>query len=85
MFSAVNQNEELCSSVVTMDDTVVEALTSFSLELVSGVQNGRINIEPSGIDVTVEDNDSRLGNALALAPTPLATPTCTINYLDFKP
>ena len=58
-FSTANQNAELCAAVETSDDGVVEAPSSFSLQLGAGLQDGRVRVQPDVMIVTVEDNDSR--------------------------
>jgi hypothetical protein len=58
VFNIANQNAQLCSVIVAMDDEIVEALTSFSLQLMLGIDNDRISIEPSTLNVAVEDDDS---------------------------
>ncbi len=60
MFSTANQETQLCSSIVTADDNIVEDTASFSLQLAPVSQNERIIIEPSVADITVDDNDSML-------------------------
>ena len=58
LFNEANQDVQLCTSVTTLGDSIVEAPTSFSLQLVLGIENGQVNIDPSSLNVTVEDNDS---------------------------
>ena len=59
-FDSTNQLSEQCVMVMTSDDQVLEDSTSFSLQLMAGVQNDRITIQPQVITVTVEDNDGVL-------------------------
>lgn len=49
---------QLCASVVSLDDEVVEGNTSFSLMLEPVVPNERLNIQPP-VTVTIEDNDGK--------------------------
>ena len=58
LFSEANQDVQLCTFVTTLGDSIVEAATSFSLQLVLGIENERVKIEPLSLNVTVEDNDS---------------------------
>ena len=59
-FDSTNQLSVQCVMVMTSDDQVLEDSASFSLQLMAGVQNDRITIQPQVITVTVEDNDGVL-------------------------
>ena len=59
-FDSTNQLREQCVMVMTSDDQVLEDSASFSLQLMAGVQNDRITIQPQVTTVTVEDNDGVL-------------------------
>ena len=61
MFNSFNQENTLCSFVHVRDDDIVEADSSFIMQLVldSTLQNDRrVIILPSEAVVIVEDNDS---------------------------
>ncbi len=57
VFGTATQNAQLCSSVLTSDDSTVEARGSFIIQLVSGLVNERIRIQTPMTSVTVQDND----------------------------
>lgn len=59
IFDSSNQDTQQCVFVDIADDSIVEASTSFSLQLVPGIQNERIIIQPQVTSVTVEDDDSK--------------------------
>ena len=50
-------SQQLCASVMTVEDEIVEDPASFSLMLEPSMANGRLNIEPPAT-VTVMDDDS---------------------------
>jgi hypothetical protein len=58
VFNNTNQAGQLCSSVMTVDDSVVELSGLFTVQLTPDEENARIIIQPAELAVTVEDDDS---------------------------
>ena len=76
-FSMANQDAELCASVETSDDSIMEALSSFTLQLGAGLQDGRVRVQPDVMIVTVEDNDSRFCSLHHYNLEPVQRPSLT--------
>lgn len=58
LFSSSNANSELCSSVQSLEDNVVETSSTVSLQIEIGIRNNRISVLPSNVTLNVLDNDS---------------------------
>ena len=60
-FTAFNQDSEECLEIVTLDDSTVEAVTSFNLQLDVDDDNERIDIQPQVAALVILDNDRMYG------------------------
>ena len=62
MFDSSNENNPLCATVQSRDDSFVESPMIVTLMLEIGIQNDRILISPSSASLILLDNDSKENN-----------------------
>ena len=60
-FNSTNQNNQLCRTIRTRDDEIVENSAFFSLQLVLRTENERVSVQPSSLNITIVDDDRKLG------------------------
>ena len=60
-----SSTDELCTSVQSLEDSIVEDPMPTTLQLEIGVVNDRISVDPSNMLIAIQDDDSMFMNSLS--------------------